>query len=59
MKGEGDWTDWYSEFEKAMRLNLKMWWDMRKREEFQKAIAETLRKIDREKYELQSGRAPT
>jgi len=59
LKGEGDWIDRYSEFEKTMRLNLKMWWDMRKREEFQEAIAETLRKIDREEYELQSVRPPT
>ena len=35
------------------RLNLKMWWDMRKRNEFQKATEETLRKIDSEKKELE------
>jgi len=59
LKGEGDWEDLYSEFEKTMRLNLKMWSRMRKREEFQKAAEEPLKNIDHEKSELQSGRPPT
>jgi len=53
LKGEGDWEDLYSESEKAMRLNLKMWSGMRKREEFQKAAEEPLGKIEREKMELE------
>jgi len=53
LKGEGDWEDLYSEFEKAIRLNLKMWWGMARSEGFQKAAEEPLKKIDCERKELE------
>jgi len=52
LKGEGDWEDILSEWEKTMRLNLRMWYSMRNKQGFNRAIEETLKNIDDEKRRL-------
>ena len=58
LKGDGEWEYLFKEWELAMRLNLKMWWNMRNRSRFAEATDELLKNIERRKKQLESELEP-
>jgi hypothetical protein len=54
LKSDAEWNRIYKQFEKTMRLNLKLWWDMRKKQKFPEAIVTLLHDVEKERRLLES-----
>jgi len=52
LKGEGDWKDMYSEFDKKMKMNLRLWYATRNKEGHRQVVENLLKKISEEKRQL-------
>lgn len=52
LKGEEGWEDMYSEFDKKMKMNLRLWYTERSKEGFKDAAEDLLKKIRDEKRQL-------